>query len=110
MGSLAAVGVHYFATTNQADELSSEGVADKAVDDEVDTRVDDCGEMSNMSEATNQHDRLEEGSSFSAVKDIVNMKELIDINNDSGTVKDEKGHNNTEKDEEKVDLFFHLLF
>ena len=56
------------------------------------------------------HDRIEEGSSISAVKKIVNMKELIDINNDSGTVKDEKGHNNTEKDEEKVDLFLHLPF
>ena len=66
--------------------------------------------MSNVGEATNQHDRLEEGSSISTVKDIVNMKELIDINDDSGTVEDEKGHNNTKKDEVKVDLFLHLLF
>ena len=48
MGSLAAVGVQYFATTNQADELSSEGVADKAVDD-------DFGEMSKR--ATHRYQR-----------------------------------------------------
>ena len=67
-------------TANQPDQLSPEGVANKAVDDEVGTRVDDRGKMSNMGEATNQHDRLEEGSSISTVKDIVNMKELIYIN------------------------------
>ena len=109
MGPLAAVGMDHLVTTNQADELPPEGVANKAVDDEVDPGVDDGGEVSNMGEAANQHDRLEEGSGIPAVKNNVDVEELIDINDDSRAVEDEKGDNNAEKNKEEVDLSLHFL-
>ena len=46
-------------TDNKAEKLSSEAVANEAVDDEVDAGVDDSCEVSNVGETANDCYRLE---------------------------------------------------
>ena len=58
---------------DQPDELSAEGVANKAVDQEIDPGVDDRCEVGNVSQTLDEHDRSEEFALVFALKNSIDM-------------------------------------
>ena len=94
-----------FLDSKKTNEFSSEGTTNKAVDNEVDSRVNDGSEVSNMSETTNDRVGSEICAMVHAFKDIINMEELKDVHSDSRNVKNKKSDHNTEKNKKEVDFF-----
>ena len=99
-----------FFDSKKTNKFSSNGTTNKGVDDEVDSRVNDGSEVSNMSETTNDHVGSEICAMVHAFKDIVNMEKLKDVHSDSRSVKNKKSDHNTEKNKKEVDFFLeHFL-
>jgi len=85
-------------------------VTNEAVDDEVDAGVNDCREVSNVGEAADDSDRFEQDIGVTTVKNNINVEELVNIDNNPGTVEDKEGNNDAEKNKEKIDFILHFLF
>ena len=86
------------------------GLANKAVDEEVDTRVYNACKMGNMNKTANKYGGHEVVSVIPASNNIFNVKKLVDVNNNSRDEKHEEDGDNNEKNEVEVDLFLQLSF
>ena len=90
--------------------FSSETLANKTVDKEVDTGIENAGKMGYMNETVDKLGWLEVALNVVAGDNLINMKKFKYINNNSGAIEDEKSGDNTEKNVENVRFFLHLLF
>ena len=95
---------------SKAEHFSSKTLANKTVDEEVDTGIENAGKMGDVNETVYKLGWLEVASDVVTGDDFINMEKFKYVNDDSGAVEDKKSGDNTEKDVENVRFFLHFFF